>query len=84
MTPKFLWNNLMLRYKPIQMSVKPKQGTDYGKPRFDMYNLLWLSLPQAKEARESHNNSVRRRWPKTMSEIEMVRIPIDNVSWYGL
>jgi hypothetical protein len=24
-----------------------KQGWDYGNPRYDMFNLLWLSLPQS-------------------------------------
>jgi RHS repeat-associated protein len=40
-TPKFLMHNLMSRYNPAQKDETPKQGIDYGAPRFDMYQLLW-------------------------------------------
>jgi RHS repeat-associated protein len=50
-TPKALWYSLLGRYNPSQaiggQMTKPKQGNDYGNPRFDMFNLLWFSLPQA-------------------------------------
>ncbi len=48
MTPKNLWYSLMGRYNPSQAvwghMTKPKQGQDYGNPRFDMYNLMWLTI----------------------------------------
>jgi RHS repeat-associated protein len=48
LTPKILWTNMMVRYNPSQavwgQMTKPVQGKDYGNPRFDMYNLMWLSL----------------------------------------
>jgi RHS repeat-associated protein len=51
MTPKTLWGSLLFRYNPnltfTRDSTHPKQGRDYGNPRFDMFNLLWLSLPQS-------------------------------------
>jgi RHS repeat-associated protein len=47
LTPKFLWHNLMSRYNPAHKNETPKNGTDYGQPRYDMFNLLWLSLPQS-------------------------------------
>jgi len=51
MTPKTLWGSLLFRYNPnltfTRDSTHPQQGRDYGNPRFDMFNLLWLSLPQS-------------------------------------
>jgi len=48
MTPKNLWYSLMGRYNPSQaiwgQMTKPKQGQDYGNPRFDMYNLMWMTI----------------------------------------
>jgi hypothetical protein len=53
LTPKNLWYNLMARYNPSQaiwgQMTKPTQGIDYGSRRFDMYDLLWGSLPQSNE-----------------------------------
>lgn len=50
-TPKALWYSLLGRYNPSQavwgQMTKPVQGTDYGNRRYDMFNLLWLSLPQS-------------------------------------
>jgi RHS repeat-associated protein len=47
MTPKILWSNLYMRYvDPNRVNV-PQNGKDYGAPRFDMFSLMWLSLPQA-------------------------------------
>ncbi|MFZ0418401.1 MAG: RHS repeat-associated core domain-containing protein [Candidatus Sulfotelmatobacter sp.] len=49
LTPKILWHSLMSRYDPSQnhWGSTPNRGQDYGNPRFDMFNLLWFSLPQA-------------------------------------
>jgi RHS repeat-associated protein len=44
--PKLLWNTLRRQYNP-NAPANPKNGTDYGNPRTDMFNALWLSLPQA-------------------------------------
>ena len=40
----------MSKYNPSQnkWGATPNRGQDYGNPRFDMFNLLWLSLPQSK------------------------------------
>ena len=48
-TPKILWHSLMSRYNPSQnqWGSTPNRGQDYGNPRYDMFNLLWLSLPQS-------------------------------------
>jgi hypothetical protein len=49
MTPKILWHSLMSRYNPSQnrWGATPNRGRDYGNSRYDMFNLLWLSLPQS-------------------------------------
>jgi len=44
--PKLLWNSLRQQYNP-NAPANPKNGTDYGQPRTDMFNAMWLSLPQA-------------------------------------
>jgi hypothetical protein len=44
LTPKYLWGELILRYNPSQFGVVPKNGQDYGHPRFDMFELMWKSL----------------------------------------
>ncbi len=44
--PKLLWKDLTRQYNP-NAPVNPKNGTDYGKPRTDMFNAMWRSLPQA-------------------------------------
>ena len=49
--PKLLWNALKQQYNP-QAPSTPKNGTDYGHPRMDMFNLMWLSLPQAQPTHE--------------------------------
>jgi RHS repeat-associated protein len=46
--PKLLWNDLRQQYNP-NAPAKPQNGTDYGQPRTDMFNAMWLSLPQAKD-----------------------------------
>jgi RHS repeat-associated protein len=46
--PKNLWQLLVHQYNPGQDGTVPRNGIDYGHPHFDMFNLLWLSLPQAK------------------------------------
>lgn len=58
MTPKALWGSLLFRYNPNLTftgdSTHPKQGRDYGNPRFDMFNLLWpvsLSLNRRQRVR---------------------------------
>ncbi len=48
MTPKILWGDMALRYNPSIYGTNPQNGKDYGAPRFDMFNLMWLSLPQSK------------------------------------
>jgi RHS repeat-associated protein len=52
-TPNVLWTNMMARYNPSQaiwgQMTKPTNGRDYGNPRFDMFNLMWNSLPQSHE-----------------------------------
>jgi RHS repeat-associated protein len=52
-TPNVLWTNMMVRYNPSQaiwgQMTKPTNGRDYGNPRFDMFNLMWNSLPQSHE-----------------------------------
>jgi hypothetical protein len=45
--PRNVWNALIHQYNPSQQGVTPKKGQDYGNPRFDMFNLMWLSLPQS-------------------------------------
>jgi RHS repeat-associated protein len=45
--PKNLWQLLIHQYNPSQDWTRWKNGEDYGHPRFDMFNLLWWSLPQA-------------------------------------
>jgi RHS repeat-associated protein len=50
LTPKFLMHNLMLRYNPAQAGATPQQGTDYGAPRFDMYELLWTQIDEGQRA----------------------------------
>ena len=47
-TPRILWGNLNSRYNPGQGNDPPKNGRDYGRPRFDMFQLFWQSLPQSK------------------------------------
>jgi hypothetical protein len=47
--PKLLWNALVRQWNPSQIGVKPANGKDYGHPRFDMFELLWQSLPQSHE-----------------------------------
>ena len=49
-SPAVLWNNLMSRYNGTANSafyIPPTNGRDYGRPRFDMFQLFWQSLPQA-------------------------------------
>jgi RHS repeat-associated protein len=48
-TPKILWHSLMSRYNASQnqWGSTPNRGQDYGNPRYDMFKLLWLSLPQS-------------------------------------
>jgi hypothetical protein len=46
-TPHNLWRNLIQKYNPSQQGVTPRNGQDYGNPRFDMFNLMWFTLPQA-------------------------------------
>ena len=48
-TPRNLWGNLIQRKKnnPFHQGLNPKNGVDYGSNRFDMFNLMWLSLPQS-------------------------------------
>ncbi len=48
-TPKNLWAALIARYNPGALKLTPKNGQDYGNPRFNMFNLMWLSLPQSKD-----------------------------------
>jgi hypothetical protein len=45
--PHNLWRNLIQTYNPNQQGNTPKKGQDYGNPRYDMFDKLWLSLPQA-------------------------------------
>jgi RHS repeat-associated protein len=46
-TPRHLWENLIHQYNPTQEKVTPQNGKDYGHPRYNMFDLLWLSLPQS-------------------------------------
>ncbi len=49
-SPAALWVNLMSRYNGTANSAfyhPPTNGKDYGRPRFDMFQLFWQSLPQA-------------------------------------
>ena len=51
-SPAALWNNLMSRYNGTVNSAfytAPTNGKDYGRPRFDMFQLFWQSLPQSKQ-----------------------------------
>jgi RHS repeat-associated protein len=48
LTPKVLWGSLALRYNRNAYRINPQNGKDYGAPRFDMFNLMWQSLPQSK------------------------------------
>ncbi|MGA3093598.1 MAG: RHS repeat-associated core domain-containing protein [Terriglobales bacterium] len=45
--PRNVWKTLIFQYNPSQQGITPKNGQDYGNPRFDMFNLMWLSLPQS-------------------------------------
>ena len=40
------WESLIRQYNPSQNG-KPQNGRDYGKPRYDMFELMWLTLPQS-------------------------------------
>jgi len=44
LTPKLLWNALIVRYNPASFAGTPRNGQDYGNPRSNMYDLLWLKL----------------------------------------
>jgi RHS repeat-associated protein len=44
MTPKILWGSLALRYNRNAYGINPQNGKDYGTPRFDMYNLMWMTI----------------------------------------
>jgi hypothetical protein len=44
--PKLLWNDLRQQYNP-NAPAKPTPGQDYGQPRTNMFNALWLSLQPA-------------------------------------
>jgi RHS repeat-associated protein len=46
-TPRRLWENLIHQYNPGQEKVTPQNGKDYGHPTYNMFDLLWLSLPQS-------------------------------------
>jgi RHS repeat-associated protein len=46
-TPRNLWGNLIQQNNPFHQGLNPKNGVDYGNNRFDMFNLMWLSLPQS-------------------------------------
>ena len=46
-TPRNLWGNLIQQNNPFHQGLNPKNGIDYGNNRFDMFNLMWLSLPQS-------------------------------------
>jgi RHS repeat-associated protein len=52
-SPKALWYSLLGRYNPSQAvwghMTKPVRGRDYGNARYDMFNLLWLSLRRQEE-----------------------------------
>lgn len=52
MTPKILWSSLYSRYVNNNRTVVPQNGKDYGAPRFDMFDLMWQSLPQSKPHRD--------------------------------
>jgi RHS repeat-associated protein len=46
-TPKTVWQWLIRHYHPSQKDVTPQNGRDYGNPRYNMFDLLWFSLPQS-------------------------------------
>ena len=46
LTPFMLFGDLYYQYRDHNIP-NPKNGTDYGNPRFDMFQLMWLSLPQS-------------------------------------
>lgn len=48
LTPHTLWNSLYSRYVQQTAFIPYQNGRDFGNPRFDMFNLMWLSLPQSK------------------------------------
>ena len=48
--PSNVWRALINQYNPSQNGAKPKNGRDYGNPRFDMFWAMWQSLPQAPKA----------------------------------
>jgi hypothetical protein len=60
--PKLLWNTLRQQYNP-NAPANPKNGTDYGQPRTDMFNALWLSLPQAPKDNSSVTTSQHDNLP---------------------
>lgn len=46
-TPKTVWQWLIRHYNPSQKDVTPQNGQDYGNPHYNMFDLLWFSLPQS-------------------------------------
>jgi hypothetical protein len=46
-SPKGVWDWLIHQYTPSQKDVTPQNGRDYGNPRYNMFDLLWFSLPQS-------------------------------------
>jgi RHS repeat-associated protein len=55
LTPKFLFNNLMMRYNPSQQNVTPSGGVDYGNSSSCgggscMFDLFWLSIQSGNNA----------------------------------
>jgi hypothetical protein len=43
-TPKALEYSLTLQYDPAHWKLNGVQGQDRGHPRFDMYNLMWMTI----------------------------------------
>ncbi len=50
-TPNALWNALYNRYVQPTAFIPHQNGKDFGNPRFDMFDLMWQSLPQSKPKR---------------------------------
>jgi RHS repeat-associated protein len=47
-TPRNLWLTLIRTHpNPFHQGFNPRNGADYGNNQFDMFNLMWLTLPQS-------------------------------------
>ena len=50
LTPKILWKNLAWRYDHANWNKTPVRGQMYGAATYDVFEVMWQSLPQAPKA----------------------------------